>query len=65
MGCGCGGFWVFFVYLGMGYGSVGCRIEVVCGRGRVPRFTLKDVKLVGVRSLYAGLTYFALGVDST
>jgi len=36
LGCGYGGFWVFLVYLGMGYGSVGCKIEAVCGWGRVP-----------------------------
>jgi hypothetical protein len=64
VGCGYGGFWVFIVYLGMGYGSVGCKIEAVCGWGRAPYFTLEDVELVGTRSLYVGLTCFTSGVGS-
>ena len=63
-GCRCGGYWIFLVYMGMGYGGVGCKIEAVCGRGRVLRFTLEDVELVEVRSLYAGLTCFTFSVDS-
>ena len=58
MGCGYGGFRVCLVYLGMRYGVVGCKIEAMCGCGRIPRFALKDVELIGVRSLYEGLTCY-------
>ena len=61
MECGYAGFWVLFVYLGMGYGSAGCKIEAVCGWRRVPRFTLEDVELVGIRSLCKGLTNLCRG----
>ena len=37
---------------------MGCKIEAMCGWGLIPRFALEDVELVGVRSLYEGLTFF-------
>ena len=46
VGCGYVGYWVCLVYLGMGYGIFGCRIEAMCGWGWVPRFALKFVELV-------------------
>jgi len=43
---------------GDGYGIVGCRIEVMCGRGWVSCFALEYVEMVGVVPLYEGLTRF-------
>ena len=31
VGCGYVGFWVYLVYLGMGYVSVCCKVEAMCG----------------------------------
>ena len=33
--------------MGLGYDGVGCRVEVMCGWGRDPRFALEHVELVG------------------
>ena len=63
VGYGYRGFRVCLVYSGMGYGSVGCKIEAVCGWGWIPRLALDDVELVGVRSLYEGLTCFTSEVS--
>ena len=51
-----------FVYygveaMGVGYVGVGCRVEVVCGWGRNPRFTLEYVELVGAWS-FPGVVWF-------
>ena len=58
LGCGNGGDWVCLVYLGVWYGIAGCRVEAMCDWGWVPRFALKYIELVGVWSLYMGLTCF-------
>ena len=65
--CGGGGFiecmrgryWAYLVYLRMGYGTVGFRIEAMCGWGWIPRFVLEDVAMVSVWPLYQGLTSFS------
>jgi len=52
-----------FVYydveaMGVGYVGVGCRVKVVCGWGRDPRFTLGYVELLGAR-LFPGVVWFS------
>ena len=59
VGCGHGGYWVRLVYLRIGYGIVGCRIEAMCGWGWISRFALEDAEVVGVWPLYEGLTCFS------
>jgi hypothetical protein len=65
VGSGHMGDWVCLSYLRVRYGSVGCRVETMCGWRWVPRVALNYFELVGVFSLDMGFAYFTLEVDGT
>ena len=46
MRCGYGGFCFRLVFVKMGYGGVGCKIEAMYGWGWIPRFALEDVEFM-------------------
>jgi hypothetical protein len=47
LGVGCAFFDYSIEAMGVEYGGVDCRVEVMCGWGRGPRFALEYVELVG------------------
>ena len=52
--------------IGVGCGCLDCRVEVMCGWGRGPRFALEYVELVGAW-FFSGVVWFTspvrLGID--
>jgi hypothetical protein len=63
-GVGCAFVYYDVMAMGVGYVGVGCRVEVVCGWGRDPRFTLEYVELLGAW-LIPGVVWFSSSTSWT